>query len=180
MTPKPLSPKKNTTAMNKLTELLSSEEKEQSRAMLSNMASSIITDNNRIAKAIAVYIRNKIEDFHVKYLSDDQMRVLNPLIRNAIYSFLIDFGEGYKKIILPANEKKIVDYVISNTIPYLSSQKLAPIAITSYKRLIKSEIGLPLTDLSNGGQLLAGYEWLYVPDYWEDCVYNPELKDIKK
>lgn len=144
------------------------------------MASSMISDKNRIAKAIAVYLRNKIENFHVKYLSDDQMRVLNPLIRNAIYTFLIDFGEHYKKIILPVNEKKIVDYVINNTAPYLSSQKLQPKAITSYKRLIKTEIGLPLMDLSNGGQLLAGYEWLYVPDYWEDCVYTPELKDVTK
>lgn len=166
--------------MNKLPELLSPKEKEQGRVTLSNMASSMITDKNRIAKAIAVYLRNKIEDFHVKYLSDDQMRVLNPLIRNAIYSFLIDFGDHYKMIILPVNEKTIANYVISNTAPYLSSQKLPPKAITLYKHLIKAEIGLPLTDLSNGGQLLAGYEWLYVPNYWEDCVYSPKLKDITK
>lgn len=161
--------------MNKLNELLSSEEKEQGRATLSNKASSMITDKNRIAKAIAVYLRNKIEDFHVKYLSDDQMRVLNPLIRNAVYSFLIDFGEHYKEIILPVNAQTIVDYVQKNTVPYLSSQKIPPKAITSYKSLIKTEIGLPLMDLSNGGQLLAGYEWFYVPDYWEDCVYISEL-----
>ena len=38
------------------------------------------------AKYIAIVVRNAMEDFHCKHLSDDQMKELNPIIRNAIYS----------------------------------------------------------------------------------------------
>jgi hypothetical protein len=46
------------------------------------------------AKAIAAHIRENIEEFHRKYLSDAQMKELNPLIRNAIYTFLKDEYDG--------------------------------------------------------------------------------------
>ena len=36
------------------------------------------------AKLFAMIVRNAMEDFHVEHLSDDQMRDLNPIIRNAI------------------------------------------------------------------------------------------------
>jgi len=48
---------------------------------------------NLYAKLIAAAVRNNIEDFHIKYLSDAQMKELNPLIRNAIYSALIRLYE---------------------------------------------------------------------------------------
>lgn len=51
-------------------------------------------DKNFQAKLIASYVRNNIEDFHCKYLDDDQMKELNPLIRNAIYTALIDFDNA--------------------------------------------------------------------------------------
>jgi ribonuclease HIII len=38
------------------------------------------------AKYIAIVVRNAMEDFHCKHLSDRQMKELNPIIRNAIYS----------------------------------------------------------------------------------------------
>jgi hypothetical protein len=40
------------------------------------------------SKYIAIVIRNAIEDFHCKHLSDAQMKELNPLIRNAVYTAL--------------------------------------------------------------------------------------------
>ena len=40
------------------------------------------------SKYIAMVIRNAMEDFHCKHLSDTQMKELNPLIRNAIYTAL--------------------------------------------------------------------------------------------
>lgn len=42
-----------------------------------------------IAKVIAMEVRNSMEDFHVKHLTDEQMNELNPIIRNAIYSALV-------------------------------------------------------------------------------------------
>ena len=37
-------------------------------------------------KYLAIVIWNFMEDFHCKYLSDEQMKELNPIIRNAIYT----------------------------------------------------------------------------------------------
>lgn len=44
-----------------------------------------------ISKLIAMNVRNEMEDFHVRHLSDEQMRELNPIIRNAIYTTLVGF-----------------------------------------------------------------------------------------
>lgn len=40
------------------------------------------------SKYISIVIRNAMEDFHTKHLSDEQMKELNPIIRNAIYTAL--------------------------------------------------------------------------------------------
>ena len=40
------------------------------------------------SKYISIVIRNSMEDFHTKYLSDAQMKELNPVIRNAVYTVL--------------------------------------------------------------------------------------------
>jgi len=37
---------------------------------------------------IAMVVRNSMDDFHSRHLSDDQMKELNPLIRNAICTAL--------------------------------------------------------------------------------------------
>ncbi|MDP1834667.1 MAG: hypothetical protein Q8K75_01950 [Chlamydiales bacterium] len=37
---------------------------------------------------IAMYLRNELEDFHSKHLSDSQMMELNPIIRQATYNIL--------------------------------------------------------------------------------------------
>jgi hypothetical protein len=38
------------------------------------------------AKYLAMVVRNAMEDFHCRHLSDEQMAELNPIIRNAIYT----------------------------------------------------------------------------------------------
>lgn len=40
--------------------------------------------NQLTAMYIAMVVRNAMEDFHAKHLSDTQMAELNPIIRNAI------------------------------------------------------------------------------------------------
>lgn len=37
---------------------------------------------------IAMHIRNEMENFHSHHLSDEQMKVLNPIIRQATYDIL--------------------------------------------------------------------------------------------
>ena len=51
-------------------------------------------DKDYLAKTIAAYVRMNIEDFHHEHLTDEQMKELNPLIRNAIYTFLEDWTNG--------------------------------------------------------------------------------------
>jgi hypothetical protein len=51
-------------------------------------------DLNFKAKAIAAYVRMNMEDFHHEHLSDKQMKELNPIIRNAIYTFLVDENDS--------------------------------------------------------------------------------------
>lgn len=55
---------------------------------ISKEATKMLEDENLLAKAIAIIIRNQMEDFHCKYLTDEQMKELNPIIRNSIYSAL--------------------------------------------------------------------------------------------
>jgi len=41
-----------------------------------------------LTKTISIVIRNAMEDFHTKHLTDAQMKELNPIIRNAVYTTL--------------------------------------------------------------------------------------------
>ena len=41
-----------------------------------------------VARFLAMVVRNEMEDFHHEHLSDEQMKELNPIIRNAIYTGL--------------------------------------------------------------------------------------------
>ena len=38
------------------------------------------------SKCVAMVVRNAMDEFHSKHLSDKQMEELNPIIRNAIYT----------------------------------------------------------------------------------------------
>lgn len=137
---------------------------------LKELASALIADTNKVAKAISAYLRNQIEDYHVEHLSDEQMRNLNPLIRNAIFSFLVDYGDDYSIISSPVNEKLCSKYIETLTNPFLK-QALTDNYVQKFNNLISENIGLPLTDLANGAMMLAGYNMFYVPSYWEDCEY---------
>ncbi len=41
-----------------------------------------------MARYLAIVIRNAMEDFHCKHLSDEQMKELNPIIQNAVLTAL--------------------------------------------------------------------------------------------
>lgn len=80
------------------------------------------------AKYIAIVVRNAMEEFHSKYLSDEQMRELNPIIRNAVYTALYT-NRYYKDSI---NIRAFVDQhvamipmgSISWTYPFLSTENI--------------------------------------------------------
>ena len=150
---------------NKLASNMAITEENSGKNMLASMALELLTNKNRIAKAI-------------EFTSDSQMQEINPLIRNAVFSFLYEYGSDYSSIATLPNEKLCSKYILNNTIPYLKSQSIPEHGIKQFKKAIIDAIGLPFTDLANGGLMLAGYEWLYVPKYWEDCVYCNRLKTM--
>jgi hypothetical protein len=45
-------------------------------------------DMKSAAMLLAAFVRDGIESFHREHLTDEQMRALNPLIRNSIYTAL--------------------------------------------------------------------------------------------
>jgi hypothetical protein len=60
------------------------------------------------SKYIAMLIRNHMENFHCKHLSDEQMKELNPLIRDSIYTGL------YALMIAESSEKarELIDFTV--------------------------------------------------------------------
>jgi hypothetical protein len=68
-----------------------------------------------LTKVIAMGIRNSMEDFHCKHLSDEQMAELNPIIRNSIYTTLFHIKEGqlgdaHSNMILSIQHEMIPSY----------------------------------------------------------------------
>lgn len=63
---------------------------------------------------IAHAVRDELEDFHVKYLTDVQMKELNPLIRNAIHNILFAMANVEKH----EECAKIVEWHIRAIPPY--------------------------------------------------------------
>lgn len=99
------------------------------------------------------------------------MRELNPLIRNAIYTFLVDFKQEMKEIASDKNIKNCIDHVIENIHPFLLQEKLTKKAIRKFYEAVAEMIDVALCDISKGGLMLAIYGTFYVPKYLEDCEY---------
>jgi len=53
----------------------------------------ITEDKNYFAKLIAAVVKNCMEEFQEKHLTDEQMKELNPIIQNAIYTALVRVKE---------------------------------------------------------------------------------------
>lgn len=47
--------------------------------------------SQEMAMVLAMVVRNAMEDFHCRHLNDEQMKELNPIMRNAIYTGLQAF-----------------------------------------------------------------------------------------
>jgi hypothetical protein len=66
------------------------------------------TEAQELAMYLASVVRNAMEDFHCRHLSDEQMNELNPIIRNAIYTALYAH-ENYNRSLAAQN---FVDFSI--------------------------------------------------------------------
>jgi len=72
------------------------------------------------AKYIAMVVRNAMEDFHCKHLSDEQMKELNPIIRNAVYTAIYGFMTSSRS----EKSKRYVDHVFQMIPPYWEDPEL--------------------------------------------------------
>jgi hypothetical protein len=53
-----------------------------------------LTWRQKEALVVAMHVRNSMEDFHCEHLSDDQMKELNPIIREGILEGLTQWEKG--------------------------------------------------------------------------------------
>lgn len=139
----------------------------------------LINDKNNLAKSIAVYIRNKMEDIHADHLFDDNMKTLNPLIRNAIFSFLIDYKNENANINNVELRTYACEYIQKNTISFFRELRISDKVIDEFYVIIKDCVSDTFLDIEMGAVMLAGYSMIYLPSYWEDCVYNASISNIK-
>ena len=142
---------------------------------IKDVASEVLNDKNRLAKAIAVHIRNGIEDFHWKYLSDEDMHELNPRIRNAKYTFLMDFKKDICSISAECDTHGCIDYIANNAYIYLLDIGISNELVVEFDECVFKRLYESFYDISNGGMMMAELEILRVPKYWEDCVYIDSL-----
>lgn len=77
-------------------------------------------DMKAFSKYIAMVVRNAMEDFHCKHLSDEQMKELNPIIRNAIYTAIY----AYEAIGKSEMSKDFVEYHLLSIPKYWEEPEL--------------------------------------------------------
>jgi hypothetical protein len=82
------------------------------------------------ATYIAIVIRNAMEDFHCKHLTDEQMKELNPIIRNAVCTAVHAF-QNYER---SPRDTQFADFQFSLVPKYWESPKL----LDDYLRLWKT------------------------------------------
>ena len=84
------------------------------------MKSKSSAEIEKMAMYIAMVVRNAMEDFHIKHLSNEQMKELNPIIRNAIFTALYA-SENYNQ---SAAARKFIDFNLRMIPSYWEQPKL--------------------------------------------------------
>jgi hypothetical protein len=77
-------------------------------------------ETRKLAMYLASVVRNSMEDFHCQHLSDDQMKELNPIIRDALYTALYAY-ENYNRSVAA---QRFVDFSIRLIPNYWEEPKL--------------------------------------------------------
>lgn len=72
------------------------------------------------SKYIAIVVRNAMEDFHYEHLSDEQMKELNPIIRNAVYTALY----AYETFDSSKMSKRFVEFHLTSIPEYWEKPEL--------------------------------------------------------
>ena len=88
-------------------------------------------ETKTFAMYIAIVIRNAMEDFHCEHLSDDQMKQLNPIIRNAVCTALHTF-QNYER---SPRDRQFMDFQLRLIPKYWESPRL----LDDYLKMWKSK-----------------------------------------
>ena len=89
---------------------------------MENQKPEAMEEEKQFAIFIAMVIRNAMEDFHVAHLSDEQMKELNPIIRNAVCTALHAFNHYGTEP--PA--KRFIDFHLRMVPKYWEPPELLP------------------------------------------------------
>jgi len=85
------------------------------------------------AKYVAIVVRNAMEGFHQKHLSDQQMKELNPIIRNAVYTAIYTREASDKS----DKARVFVKYHLASIPDYWEE----PEFLEGFKKTMRTEIG---------------------------------------
>lgn len=106
----------------------------------------LLEQNRSVAKYVAIVVRNAMEDFHAAHLTDAQMKELNPIIRNAVFTALYAMVRNGDN---PA-AKRFAEYHMQ-MIPSCWEE---PELLTGFKEMLDSEKeGVPFTPKALGFDL---------------------------
>lgn len=81
---------------------------------------SIKTARQCTTKYIASVIRDAMEQFHIDHLTDEEMKKLNPILRNAVYSALYAYDNRERS----EKAKRFVEYHLSMIPEYWEDAEL--------------------------------------------------------
>ncbi len=82
------------------------------------------------ARYVAMVIRNAMEDFHCEHLSDEQMKQLNPIVRNAVCTAFHAF-QNYER---SDRDRRFVDHQMNMIPAYWESPKLLDDYLRMWKK----------------------------------------------
>jgi hypothetical protein len=101
------------------------------------------TQNDQaMAKFIAIVIRNAMEDFHAQHLTDAQMKELNPIIRNAVFTAI----QATRHAVESHRARAFVDFQIRLIPDYWEEPEL----LDDYVRSLEWKGSLKVFDPSSG------------------------------
>lgn len=89
-----------------------------------------------ISKIIALSVRAEIENFHVRYLSDEQMKELNPLIRTGIYNALFAYINYENDL----RCRDFINFSVMSMPSYWEDPELSPILKTVSDQLLNKKV----------------------------------------
>ncbi len=125
-----------------------------------------LSEKQQLTMALAMHVRNELEDFHANYLNDDQMKILNQTIRSAIMQGLVLWETGRK-----LKEKSSVNPDYAKEL----ANSVMEIAAEAGKKHFGVIANIPKNFVL---EMIAGMTVTMIPDYWEIPDEQQAVKEL--